>query len=209
MEASFNPRFSPDKQGNFSGEKVSPGVLPLLLVTLLLSFTSCDQEPVERLSLSPHTTHATSANLDSRINVLNSYTSVSGSAAWELQQARAATARYRDIRNAIKDEYVDIAVVVENMGYHYMKMSNVDSKFDFRQPEILVYNRKHDGSYELLAVEYAIPLELSANAPEGFSGDADQWDENHGFGLWLLHAWVWSYNPDGVFSATNSLVHLH
>jgi len=24
-----------------------------------------------------------------------------------------------------------------------------------------------------------------------------------------LHAWVWAYNPDGVFNWTNAEVHLH
>ena len=37
----------------------------------------------------------------------------------------------------------------------------------------------------------------------------DVWDGNVGAGLWLLHAWVWCYNPAGVFNPTNPLVHLH
>lgn len=127
----------------------------------------------------------------------------------ELLQVRAATERYRNIENALKDGYADIAVDVQNMGHHYMKADIADATFNISRPEILVYNKNHDGKLELVAAEYAMPLNLSTNAPAGFSGDLDVWDRNTGFGLWLLHAWVWHYNPDGVFNPTNSLVHLH
>lgn len=181
-----------------------------LLLLGSFMFTACDQEMVDpQFTTSQKVSMQSEQLAASETNVLNLYPSIPSATAWELQQARAATARYRDIRNAVKDEYVDISVVTENMGYHYMKMSNVDATFDYRRPEILVYNKNHEGNFELVAVEYAIPLTLSENAPEGFSGTDDVWDENHFFGLWLLHAWVWSNNPDGVFHPTNPLVHLH
>lgn len=192
------------------GKKYSSFASSAFMVLLLFQFASCQEEMMEpQLSSSQGVQPMSMQAGNSEMNVLNIYPSVTGATAWELQQARAATARYRDIKNAIKDTYVDIAVVKENMGYHYMKVSNVDATFDYRQPEILVYNKNDGGEYELVAVEYAVPLNLSATAPEGFSGNDDVWDENHGFGLWLLHAWVWSYNPDGVFNPTNPLVHLH
>ncbi len=138
---------------------------------------------------------------------LNFYTGLPSQTSWELQQARAATARYRNIKNAIKDGYVDIAVDVEHMGHHFMKTAIVDATFDIRQPEILVYNKNEDGTQELVAIEYAIPL--TEPRPEGFTGSTDEWNNTSGFPLWLLHAWVWAYNPDGVFNWTNAEVHLH
>jgi len=140
-------------------------------------------------------------------DVVSSYTGLSWQTTWELQQARAATAKYRNVENAIKDGYADIAVDVENMGHHFMKTSIVDGTFDIRQPEILVYNKDHDGNQVLVAAEYAIPL--TNPQPAGFTGSADVWDGNAGFQLWLLHAWVWAYNPSGVFNPTNPTVHLH
>ncbi|MGE5317361.1 MAG: hypothetical protein ACM3ME_05145 [Chloroflexota bacterium] len=122
---------------------------------------------------------------------------------FELQQARASTAKYKNIENALKDGYADINVVLPNMGYHFMKAALVDTVFDYRNPEILVYNMDSDGRYTLVAVEYAVPLDQSPEAPEGFTGDYDVWTANTGFGLWLLHAWVWFYNPDGIFNPTN------
>lgn len=185
-------------------------IYALLLLLASFLFAACDQEMMEpQYAASQKVSMPNEHAAESEMNVLNLYPSMSSATAWELQQARAATARYRDIKNAKKDQYADISVVTENMGFHYMKMSNVDATFDYRKPEILVYNKNHEGNFELVAVEYAIPLELSATAPEGFSGNDDKWDENHFFGLWLLHAWVWSYNPDGVFNPTNPLVHLH
>ena len=140
-------------------------------------------------------------------NIVAAYDGLSWETAWELQQARAATAKYRNIENAIKDGYRDISVVVENMGHHYMRTELVDGTFDIRKPELLVYNKDDQGAFHLVAVEYAVPLSLPR--PEGFTGSADVWDGNTGFQLWLLHAWVWSYNPDGVFNPLNPLVHLH
>ena len=103
-----------------------------------------------------------------------------------------------------------MAPCAPNMGHHYMKPALVDATFEIRKPEILVYNKNHEGNFELVAVEYAVPIDQSPTvAPAGFTGSNDVWDRNTGFGLWLLHAWVWSYNPNGVFNPTNALVHLH
>lgn len=128
----------------------------------------------------------------------------------ELVLVRAATEKYKDIQKAIDDGYADISVVVPNMGHHYMKNTLSDGTFDISKPEILVYNKNHQEKFDLVAAEYAVPIELTPDkAPEGFTGNGDVWDRNTGFGLWLLHAWVWHYNPDGVFNPTNPLVHLH
>ena len=93
------------------------------------------------------------------------------------------------------------------MGYHFMKSALVDAVFDYKHPEILVYNKNLDGSFELLAVEYAVPIAVTPDvAPEGFTGSGDVWERNTDFGLWLQHAWIWSFNPAGVFHDTNPLI---
>jgi len=140
-------------------------------------------------------------------SIVNTYGGLSFQTAWELQQARAATAKYQRVENAVADGYADIAVDVEHMGHHYLNAGLLDDKFDIRHPEILVYNKDDKGVQQLVAVEYAIPLAYPQ--PDGFTGSDDVWDENTGFGLWLLHAWVWYYNPDGVFAPFNPLVELH
>ncbi|MGC4104136.1 hypothetical protein [Ferruginibacter sp.] len=132
---------------------------------------------------------------------------INGATIEELREAREATARYQSLDSAIADGYADIAVDVEHMGHHYMKTSLVDSVFDKLKPEILVYNRDHDNHAYLVAVEYAVPLTYAK--PDGFIDQQDVWKGDSGFPFWLLHAWVWAYNPGGVFNWTNETVHMH
>ncbi len=124
----------------------------------------------------------------------------------ELARVRAATAKYQNINKAIEDGYADINLYVPHMGWHFLNSELLDADFDMEKPELLVYANKPDGGYMLVAVEYAVPLALSPDAPEGFTGSGDVWDVNSAFGLWTLHAWVWYNNPDGVFSPYNTRV---
>ncbi len=176
--------------------------LTFVLITGLL-FSSCQKDAPAGGDEALAGAQALSANPEA----LARYTGFASATLWELQQAKAASAKYKRIENALRDGYVDIGVNVENMGHHYMKMDLVDGNFDYSKPELLVYNKDHDGTQQLVAVEYAVPL--SAPRPEGFTGSEDVWDGNVGFSLWLLHAWVWEYNPMGVFNPTNPNVHLH
>jgi hypothetical protein len=121
----------------------------------------------------------------------------------QLAAARAATARYHDIENAKADGFVDINVFMPGMGHHFLNEQRLDANFDAGAPELLVYDLQN-GAYRLVAVEYAVPIPLSASAPAGFTGDADAWDRNTTFDLWTLHAWVWLDNPDGIFKPFNT-----
>jgi len=141
-------------------------------------------------------------------NGFGNYTGLDPQTVSELQQAKIATAKYNDFDQAINDGYVDINVIVPEMGYHYLKMDNLNATFEYDKPEILVYNKEENGGMKLVALEYAVPISLSPNAPLGFTGDNDHWSVYQGM-LWTLHAWVWEYNPDGVFNATNPLIHVH
>lgn len=166
--------------------------VPFLFVTLF--FAGCNQQennPVEG--------NLNSGNGDS---FLAKHYNLPPATMAELQQAKIATASYNNIENAIADGYVDISVVVPHMGHHYMNANYLDGNFEITKPEILVYSpNPASGHMQLVAVEYAIPN--TEPQPEGFTGSYDVWDNNAGFGLWLLHAWVWEYNPDGVFTGMN------
>jgi hypothetical protein len=191
---------------------INKAALPFCLLMLFSFLFGCKKEsmqtPAEEIQSKGSLAKSTnSLAAKSEGNVISDYTNLSKETIWELQQVRAATARYEKIDNAMKDGYADIAVDVEGMGHHFMKTSIVDGIFDIREPEILVYNKNAGGAQELVAVEYAVPLTFPK--PEGFTGSADVWNGTSGFPLWLLHAWVWSYNPDGVFNWTNPTVHLH
>lgn len=122
----------------------------------------------------------------------------------QLADVVSATARFQDVSQALAEHYVDIGLFVPHMGHHYMRQDLVDDRFDPEYPELLVYADDPCGNgLQLVAVEYAIPLDQSKEMPPGFAGKLDVWDANHDFGLWTLHAWVWKYNPDGVFAPFN------
>lgn len=125
----------------------------------------------------------------------------------QLESVRDATSRYLDMGAAVADGYADIGAFVPGMGWHYVNSDRVDHRFNPERPEILVYaDDPCGGKRRLVAVEYAIPLPLSRKAPDGFNGRADVWEADQALGLWTLHAWVWEYNPDGVFAAYNPRV---
>lgn len=178
-------------------------LLMILLITIL--FMGCQKENTNLPENEAKLMSLNSMNTDQEFRTY--YTGLDKQTVWELQQARAATAKYRHIEKAIADGYASINVVRQNMGYHFMKVGNVDINFELKKPEILVYEKLDDGSYRLVAVEYAVPIPLSPDiAPAGFSGSADVWTKSAEFNLWLLHAWVWKNNPDGVFNSMNPLV---
>ncbi len=125
----------------------------------------------------------------------------------QIDQARDAAARFADVEAAEKAGYRDIGVFMPNMGWHYMNESLLDAKFEWTKPELLVFaDDPCGGKRKLVAVEYAVPLNLSKRAPAGFVGNADRWDANQTFQIWTLHAWVYEYNPEGVFAPHNKRV---
>ena len=122
----------------------------------------------------------------------------------QLEAARQAAGRFVDVDQALAEGYVDIGVFFPNMGWHYLKADILDATFDPETPELLVYaDDPCGGPRRLVAVEYAVPFALSDKAPTGFAGRADAWSANVAFELWTLHAWVFEYNPDGVFAPNN------
>lgn len=125
----------------------------------------------------------------------------------EVDQLRLAVTSYGDIDNATDKGYdAEITGYVSQMGFHYLKESNLDKKFDVGNPEILVYIPDGHGGLKFVAVEYAVAIDDLNNpppAPEGFKGDADVWVINTEFSVWTLHAWVGMDNPHGIFHAHN------
>jgi hypothetical protein len=183
--------------------KFTPPLFVILLLSIVLVPGCSKQEKVETQNETQAKSNA-AVNVDDELRTF--YTGLDPQTLWELQQVRAATARYRDARNAFKDNYVDIGLKLPNMGYHFLKSALVTPEFDLRKPPILVYNKRENGSFELLAVEYAIPIDQQHPdiAPEGFTGNDDEWNFNTlNTGWWTLHAWVWKNNPDGVFMPMN------
>ena len=122
----------------------------------------------------------------------------------ELAAARAATAKYHDLAQAEADGYVNIDLYLPEEGFHWVNASLIDGDFDPAHPEVLLYAPvPGEKRLQLVAVEYLVPL-VSATPPAGFTGTADRWrQDDEGFGLWELNAWIWEHNPNGLFTFLN------
>jgi hypothetical protein len=150
----------------------------------------------------------------------------------QLDQARQASARYRDIRVARTDGYFQVTQFLPGFGMHLASLSVPTSTFDPTRPKVLLYEPDGSGGYRLAGVAYAIDR-VSEVPPEGFAGGSDVWHYHRNLcfipngtltiafsqgacarlgGLyqaetdWLLHAWIWEPNPRGVFVEINPAV---
>ena len=128
----------------------------------------------------------------------------------QLETVTEVALPYQDFSKAEEDGYAVLSEFnpspyVPNMGYHYTNGDLLDGTFEMEKPEILLYVPDAEGNLELVGIEYAVPEALSPSPPDGFIGDADQWELNPNVagGSWTLHVWVVLDNPDGVFAPFN------
>ena len=120
----------------------------------------------------------------------------------ELARARNATARYHDFDVADHEGY-EFLHCVPGEGFEYVNWSLVDCNFDIEHPEALHYIDQGNG-LKLVGVEYVVLTACTNTAPEGFTGDADEWEfEAEELPIWALRAALWLPNPEGVFAEHN------
>lgn len=142
-------------------------------------------------------------------------------------QAREGTRRYRSQEAAIADGFKRVGVEFPAMGEHWVSLQRVmeDSLVPTR-PAVLIYVNV-DGAPRLAGVAYTALLHGGEQPPAFPSADA--WHEHNGLveeeslplghhatpapaapagedaapRFSILHAWVWTPNPDGVFVTDN------
>jgi hypothetical protein len=96
------------------------------------------------------------------------------------------------------------------MGYHWFNHDMIhDTELDPRRPEGLVYAPMSNGRLRLAAVEWIVPRDLweaegNTEPPELLGHELHIL--NPALGWYILHAWVWMYNPSGVFNDWNPRV---
>lgn len=149
----------------------------------------------------------------------------------QIDELRRATFDYRyDIRLALTHGYVVTGGEVANMGLHLASPARIrDGIFDPSRPEMLLYARTEENTWELVGAAFVLPTQLVGYThPDGFAGDLDNWhvhyslcttdsatysasekdcemdggDWTFSFG-WMIHAYVWKSNPLGVFNMWN------
>lgn len=146
----------------------------------------------------------------------------------QLAEAAKAVSRLDTPEKAAAAGYVQASGETDGVGKHWVKWSLVDRPFDPAAPSMLLFDELYWGHGEqLIALSYWV---ASAELPDGFAGDADQWHRHlgtcfdngwiklenarpedcagdwiNGVDLWMLHAWVVPgvENAGGVFAKVN------
>ena len=134
----------------------------------------------------------------------------------ELQDVRAASARYHSVEQATRDGYVQASPCESSpagaMGQHWVNFALMaDPAIDPLRPEVLLYLPDSNGNLKLVAVEY---LKFDADGslltdddrPFFFGQPFDGPMPGHNPGMpvhYDLHVWVAEHNPNGVYAQWN------
>jgi hypothetical protein len=138
----------------------------------------------------------------------------------EVQEVRAAVARYHSFEQAERDGYTVegepcVASPAGTMGIHAVNPPLLaDNAIDARQPELLLYVPKSNGKLELVGVEYW-KVDIDQNL--GTDGDRPSVLGQPFDGPMLghtptmpihydLHVWVAEANPSGLFAMFNPAI---
>lgn len=135
----------------------------------------------------------------------------------DVARARRATARFHDVRTALRAGYVPITGCVSDpeagaMGIHLASSSLMsDRSSRIEAPELLLYLRGPGGHLRLVGVEYWVAdddqdLATDADRPSLFGQRFSGPMLGHVPGQPIhfdLHAWIWRHNPAGMFASYN------
>lgn len=125
----------------------------------------------------------------------------------DVQKARAATERFKSADTAIAAGYKHTDHCVEKppeggMGLHFSNPALLDVTLEVEKPEVLVYERRADGTYKLNGIEYLVPLsQWKQKEPPMIMGQKLKRAES--LGIWYLHVWIWEPSPSGLFADWN------
>ena len=128
----------------------------------------------------------------------------------DVARVRAATARFTTTDTATAAGYKQVTECVEHqpdgaMGYHFQNNALLDTKLDVEHPEVLVYERKPDGTFKLNGVEFLVPISAwTATEPPRIMGQPLKRADR--LGIWYLHVWTWEPSPSGLFADWNPRV---
>lgn len=92
------------------------------------------------------------------------------------------------------------------MGYHVHNMDQLgNGHLNLLRPEVLLYAPTEDGSMQFHGVEYIIPADLWTEMdPPEFLGQELEFNPNvPPNGIWALHVWIATPNPEGIFAPFN------
>lgn len=93
---------------------------------------------------------------------------------------------------------------VGGMGYHYINIDLLDITIDLLHPEAVIYAPDANGSIQLGAVKYMVPLAAwDAEHSEPPQALGQNFHLTERLDVYALHAWIWKNNPSGMFEDWN------
>ncbi len=104
---------------------------------------------------------------------------------------REATARFKTTEAAEAAGYKRVTSCVQHqpagaMGYHFQNNDLLDTTLDLEHPEVLVYEKMPDGTFQLNGVEFLVPISAwKSTEPPLIMGQALMKVDSIGF--WFLH----------------------
>ena len=125
----------------------------------------------------------------------------------DITTIRDATAKLKTTEAAEAAGYKRVTGCVQHqpagaMGYHFQNNALLDTTLDLEHPEVLVYEKMPDGTFQLNGVEFLVPISAWKSAePPRIMGQALLKVDSIGF--WFLHVWTWKPNPSGLFAPWN------
>ena len=124
-----------------------------------------------------------------------------------VKTVRKSTEPYRSVERAQADGYTQETDCVEKppeggMGYHFTKRELRDTVLEVDKPEVLVYEKRADGSFKLNGIEYIVPIDAwkGAEPPSIMGQKMKRFDRAN---IYYLHVWIWEQSPSGIFSDWN------
>jgi hypothetical protein len=138
----------------------------------------------------------------------------------QLSDVRQATDAFHNLDIAMAAGYESFYLCTDKsrtggMGQHFVKGALVeDPALDRLRPEVLVYEPRKDGGYQLVAVEYVVLKDAwhkanGSRAPRLFGRRLTLVPAGNRYGLpdfYEIHAWIWKANPRGTFDDWNPKV---
>jgi hypothetical protein len=125
----------------------------------------------------------------------------------DIMTIRNATAKFKTTEAAEAAGYKRVTDCVQHqpagaMGYHFQNNALLDTTLDLEHPEVLVYEKMPDGTFQLNGVEFLVPISAwKSTEPPRIMGQALTKVDSIGF--WFLHVWTWKPSPSGLFAPWN------
>lgn len=125
----------------------------------------------------------------------------------DVKTLREATAPFHALDRAVAAGYEQETECMENppaggMGYHFTKRELRDGVLELGKPEVLVYEKRADGSWKFNGVEYLVPIaSWKQSEPPTIMGQKLKRFDKGGF--YYLHVWSWKPSSSGIFADWN------